>query len=33
MTDSSDGTNYTVTWILVPSDDGTTWLVSTFNLV
>ena len=33
MTDSSDDTNYTVTWILVPSDDGTTWLVGAFQLV
>jgi hypothetical protein len=33
VTDSSDNTDYTVTWILVPSEDGTTWLVSAFNLV
>lgn len=31
VTDSSDNTDYTVTWILTP--DGDTWLVSAFNLV
>ena len=33
VTDSSDGTDYTVTWILAPSDDNTTWLVDGFQLV
>ena len=34
VTDSSDtsGTKYTGTWILVPTDDGTTWLVNGFEL-
>jgi len=33
VTDSSDGTDYTVTWILAPSDDNATWLVDGFQLV
>jgi hypothetical protein len=33
VTDSSDNTDYTVTWILAPTDDGTDWLVSAFQLV
>lgn len=32
VTDSSDGTDYTVTWVLAPSPDNTTWLVSSFQL-
>jgi hypothetical protein len=34
VTDSTDtsGTKYTATWILVPTDDGTTWLVNEFEL-
>ncbi|KAA1421688.1 hypothetical protein F0U44_05280 [Nocardioides humilatus] len=35
VTDSSDttGTQYDGTWILVPTDDNTTWLVNGFQLV
>lgn len=33
VTDSSDNTNYAVTWILAPTDDNTTWLVDGFELV
>ncbi len=34
VSDSTDstGTTYTATWILAPSDDNTTWLVSAFQL-
>lgn len=32
VTDSTDGTSYTATWILTPSDDNATWLVDGFQL-